>query len=206
MSFLKELKNQGSQAGVTLPELMVALAISMVTLAAIYTIHVMEVKNQLVQEDVVAMQQNARAAMDLISRELRMGGYDPRGVNRDAISSNDFIGVAYHPTQLHIQSDWNGNGTPTDPNESIVYLHDPKTLTLRRRTGRGGRQPVAEHIESFTFQYLDGQGQPTMSSASIRAIEIGITARTEHPDLRYPQNNGYRTFTLNTRVTPRNLS
>ena len=107
MSFLKELRNQGSQAGVTLPELMVALAISMVTLAAIYTIHVMEVKNQLVQEDVVAMQQNVRAAMDLISRELRMGGYDPRGVNRDAISSNDFVGVAYHPTQLPIQSDWN---------------------------------------------------------------------------------------------------
>ncbi len=193
------------QRGITLTELMVALVMGLATVAAVYSVHLVQVKQRILQEDVMAMQQNARAAMDLMTRELRMAGYDPMGVNRDAKSSNDFPGVAYHPTELHIQSDLDGNGLLTDSNESIVFLYDSSTSTLRRKVGRGGRQPVAEHIQSLTLRYFDERGVSTTDSKAIRMVELILTAQTEHPDPTYSDNHGFRTFTLRSRVMPRNL-
>lgn len=193
------------QDGVTLTELMVALVMGLATIAAVYSIHLVQVKQRIVQEDVMAMQQNARAAMDLMTRELRMAGYDPMGVNRDGGSSNDFFGVAYHPAELHITSDLSGNGLLNDSNESIVFLHDASTLTLRRKVGKGGRQPVAEHIQSLVIQYFDEDFRPTTDSNHIRMVELTLTAQTEHSDPSYSNKDGFRAFTLRSRVTPRNL-
>lgn len=193
-----------NQRGVTLTELMVALVMGLATVAAVYSVHLIQVKQRILQEDVMAMQQNARAAMDLMTRELRMAGFDPMGVNRDGSVSNDFPGVDYHPTELQIKSDLNGNGLLTDSNESIVFLYDASTLTLRRKVGRG-RQPLAEHIQSLALKYFDQRGAPTTDSTNIRMIEVALTAQTEHADSQYSQNEGHRTFTLRSRVTPRNL-
>lgn len=194
-----------NQDGVTLTELMVALVMGLATVAAVYSIHLVQVKQRIVQEDVMAMQQNARAAMDLMTRELRMAGYDPMGVNRDGGNSNDFPGVAYHPAELHIASDLNGNGLLTDSNESIVFLHDAATKILKRKVGNGGRQPVADHIQSLAIKYFDDRAVLTTDSQHVRMIELTLTAQTEHPDPSYSTNDGYRTFILRSRVTPRNL-
>ena len=193
------------QRGVTLTELMVALVIGLVTVAVVYSVHLVQVKQRLVQEDVMAMQQNARAAMDLVTRELRMAGYDPMGSNRDESHSNDFSGVRYHPTELHITSDLNGNGLLSDSNEAIVFLHDASTFTLRRKVGNGGRQPVAEHIQSLAIRYFDERGVPTNDSKHIRMLELTLLAQTAHPDPSYSTNDGFRTFMLRSRVMPRNL-
>lgn len=194
-----------NQTGVTLTELLIALALGLFTIGAVYSVYLDQVKKQIVQEDVLAMQQTARAAMDMMAREIRMAGYDPMGVNRDSVSSNDFYGLRYHPAELHVRADLNGNGVPTDSNESIVYLYDDSTSTLRRKAGRGGRQPVAEHIESFAFSYRDALGHPTTHVPSIRAVDVQVTARAAHADSQYPENEGYRTFTLRSRIVPRNL-
>lgn len=189
--------------GFTLIEVVMALALSTLTLGAIYTIYSSQVKHQVIREDTLDMQQHARAAMGVIVHELKMAGYDPRHVNQDTSSSNDFVGIAYHPTQLHINTDLNGNGVLADPHEAIRYSHDQATLTLRRDTG-GGRQPLAEHIEAFSIQYFDHNGTPTIESKHIRQVELTIQARTPRPDPHYPLNDGYRTMVLGSRVTLRN--
>ncbi len=194
------------QRGVTLAELLVALGISTVILGAIYTVYLTQTKTQIVQEDVVGMQQEIRAALNLLVRELRMAGYDPRGVNADNDPTNDFEGIVYNPFHLHIQADLSGNGNLSEANESIQYSHDTTTLTLRRRTGRGGWQPLADQVQAFSVEYFDQDGQPTTTSAHIRTVELTITAQTAHVDPRYPKNNGRRTFTLRSRVQPRNLA
>ncbi len=194
-----------NQRGVTLTELLIALALGLFTIGEVYAVHLNQVKSQIVQEDVLAMQQTARAALDIMAREIRMAGYDPMGVNRDVDPSNDFYGLSYHPTKLHVRADLNGNGVLTDSKESIVYLYDDSTSTLRRKVGKGGRQPVAEHIESLTFSYRDALGQPTTHTPSIRAVDVQVTARSAHVDSQYPENEGYRTITLRSRIVPRNL-
>ena len=154
-----------NQRGITLTELLIALALGLFTVGAVYAVHLNQVKRQIVQEDVLAMQQTARAALDMMTREIRMAGYDPMGVNRD----------------------------------------DDSTSTLRRKVGGGGRQPVAEHIEAVTFSYRDASGHSTTHAPSIRAVDVQVTARSAHPDSHYPENEGYRTLTLRSRIVPRNL-
>ena len=193
-----------SHNGFTLVEMVVALGLSLVTVSAVYSLYVSELKAQSVREDRIDMQQQARVVVDVISRELLMAGYDPRGVNNDADPSNDFLGITYDPNRLVIKADLNGNGLISDSNESITFVYDSKTHTLRRNTG-GGNQPFGENIESFLVEYFDQGGNPTVDSASIQQVKIAVTARTEDPDPNYGLNGGYRTVTLQSCVTPRKL-
>lgn len=95
--------------GYTLIEVILALSLSFFTISAVYSLYIHEIKAQTLREDVVNMQQQVRVVIDLVSREIMMAGYDPRGVNRDSDSTNDFTGITYDPEKLHIKSDLNGN-------------------------------------------------------------------------------------------------
>jgi len=193
-----------SREGFTLIEMVVALGLSLVTVTGVYSLYVSELRAQNVREDRLEMQQQARVVIDVVSRELLMAGFDPRGVNKDVDLTNDFQGITYHPDRLTIKADLNGNGLIADPNESIIFVYDAKTHTLRRNTG-GGNQPFGENIESFLVQYYDQEGKPTANSLAIRQVGITVTARTEKPDPKFSKNGGYRTVTLHSRLTPRNL-
>ena len=61
--------------GITLIELMVALVISGFLLAATYRTFISQQKTFVVQEQVVDMQQNVRAAINRMMTELRMSGF-----------------------------------------------------------------------------------------------------------------------------------
>lgn len=193
----------GSSQGYTLIEVVVALALSLLTISAVYSIYVQELKAQHVRENVLDMQQQARVVVDLVSREILMAGYDPRGVNRDTDLTNDFDGITYDPGKLSIKADFNGNGLTSDPNESIVFVYDATAHMLRRNTG-GGNQPFGEDIEAFVVDYFDHAGNSTSDSMAIRQVGITVTARTSKPDSQYAQNGGYRTVTLHSRITTRN--
>ena len=190
--------------GYSLIEVVIALGLSLLTLSVVYSLYVTELKAQSVREDILEMQQQARVVIDLIGREILMAGFDPRGVNKDPDPTNDFLGLTYVPDQLWIKADLNGNGTIRDRNESIVYVFDSVTNTLRRNTG-GGNQPFGENIESLLVQYWDQHGTPTKDTLSIRQVGLTVTARTAHPDPKILHNGGYRTMTLHARLTPRNL-
>ncbi|MCF8040027.1 MAG: prepilin-type N-terminal cleavage/methylation domain-containing protein [Desulfohalobiaceae bacterium] len=61
--------------GFTLTELLIAMTISLLILASLGTIFLSQLKTYNVQEQLIEMTQNARAAMDFMSREIRMAGY-----------------------------------------------------------------------------------------------------------------------------------
>ena len=191
------------ERGFTLIELLIAMAIALVVITSISSAFISQRKTYAVQEQISEMQQNARAAMDMISREVKMAGYDPTG--------EGIVGVPYSSTQLQILMDINddagtgvGDGDTNDSNENIIYTYDSTNKRIDRNTG-GSTQPLAENIQSFTFQYYDTDGNTTMTAADIRQIEITITVRTSEPDPDYGPNSGYRTYTLSSYVTPRNL-
>jgi type IV pilus assembly protein PilW len=192
-----------SSNGYTLIEVLVALGLSLLTMSAVYSLYVQELKAQAVRETVLNMQQQARVVMDLVSREILMAGYDPRGVNRDADLTNNFNGITYDPGKLSIKADLNGNGIISDANESIVFVYDAVSHMLRRNTG-GGNQPFGEDIEAFVVDYFDQAGKPTSDSQAIRQVGITVTARTSNADPQYAKNAGYRTVTLHSRITMRN--
>ena len=95
-------------AGFSLVELLVAMAIGLVVLGSLYGVFTLQNKTFGNQEQIVEMQQNTRAAMDMMSREIRMAGYDPVEVNSDSNPSNNFFGVTVNASQLQIQADLDG--------------------------------------------------------------------------------------------------
>ncbi|NVL90370.1 MAG: prepilin-type N-terminal cleavage/methylation domain-containing protein [Desulfobacterales bacterium] len=189
------LKNR--ERGFTLIELLIAMAISGIVLSAIVSTFIIQRKSYDVQEQITEMVQSARAAMDMMTREIRMAGYDPTGAG--------FDGIPYNDSQLQIFTDLNDDGTPDDSNENITYTYDGTNLQIDRNTGGGG-QPFAENIQSFIFAYLDSAGSATTTTADIRQIQITIIARTAKRDPDYSPNGGYRTYTLTSLITPPNLA
>jgi prepilin-type N-terminal cleavage/methylation domain-containing protein len=61
--------------GLTLIELLIAMAISAILIAAIYRTFILQQKTYTVQEQVVDMQQNVRVAINRMMREIRMAGF-----------------------------------------------------------------------------------------------------------------------------------
>ena len=64
-----------SMAGFTLIELLVAIALGMVILAGLFRTFKVQQDSYVIQDQVSAMQQNLRAAMYMITRDLQMAGY-----------------------------------------------------------------------------------------------------------------------------------
>ena len=214
MSYLPKSR----ESGFTFVELLIAVAVSGIVLGAISMAFISQRKTYAVQEQLTEMMQTARAAMDMISREARMAGYDPTGsLQRHDPSYSDFVGIPYNTSQLEIiaditddDCDGEGDGDTNDCHEDIAYRFYGSTdpdypYQIKRKTGGGYFQPFAENIQGFTFTYLDSSGNTTNITANIRQVEITITARTSKPDPNYSPNGGYRTYELVSLITPKNL-
>ncbi|UCD71552.1 MAG: prepilin-type N-terminal cleavage/methylation domain-containing protein [Syntrophobacterales bacterium] len=64
-----------NQKGLTLIELMVALAIGFIVIAAVYQAFTSQQRTYTIQDQVAEAQQSARAAMNILMRDLRMAGH-----------------------------------------------------------------------------------------------------------------------------------
>jgi type IV pilus assembly protein PilW len=183
--------------GFTLIELLIAMAMTGIVLAAIFTFAIVQRQSLATQEQAVHMVQAARAAMDLLTHDIDSAGYNP--------TKAAFAGVTYHASQLQLKADVNGDGDVADAEEDVVYTYDASARQLLRNRGNGP-EPVADHVQAFTWAYLDGNGNATTLSANIRQLRVTITARTAKPDPTYATNGGYRTYLLSSLLTPRNLT
>ncbi len=185
------------QYGFTLIEILVAMAIGMTVIGALTGTFISQRKAYDIQQQITEAVQMARAAMDMVHREVRLAGYDPTGA--------DFDGIPISTTQLQILADLDGDGVTTGSSENITYKYYDETDQIKRKTGSGYFQPFAENVQEFTFAILDGNDNTATDSADIRKVKITITVRTDKPDPNYASNNGYRTMSLTSYVTPRNL-
>ncbi|MBW2568666.1 MAG: prepilin-type N-terminal cleavage/methylation domain-containing protein, partial [Deltaproteobacteria bacterium] len=71
--------SKNRESGFTLVELLISMTIGLIILTALSSTFLMQRKIYDVQEQMVEMVQTARAAMDMMTREIRMAGYDPTG-------------------------------------------------------------------------------------------------------------------------------
>jgi type IV pilus assembly protein PilW len=186
-----------STKGFTLIELMIAMAISGIVMAGIYAAYEMQVRSQITNQALVDMQQEMRAAMLIMERDLRMAGYDPTenagaeiteiransvtftmdiaGGNTDGIDNNNVGGVD-DPDEVNFP-----DGDLDDGNEMIQYVHEidaEGTPYLGRSMGGGAVSPVAYNIDALNFVYLDQDGNPTADRTQIRAVAVTMVGRS----------------------------
>jgi len=196
------------ERGFSLVELLIAMVVGLVVLGAAYSVFTLQNKTFGNQEEIVAMQQNIRAGMDMMAREIGMAGYDPASVNCFNCSPPiySFFGATVDASQLQIKADLDGNGSiDANSQENAIYAFDAANYRITRNIG-GGAQAFVENVQSFTFEYLDGNGNATAISRDVRRIRITITGRTAKPDPAYTLNGGYRMFALTAVIAPRNLA
>lgn len=195
-------------SGFTLMELLVSMSIGMVVLAALAKTFTVQSRQNAAEEQVAQMQGNARAALDLMVREIQMAKYNPAGT---AFSSA--YGVTYSASELEVKADMNGDGTISTSSgsvEDIIYARDAVNNYITRKLGSTGTaEIVADNITAFTFAYYDANGSAVTSSGNsgnIRKVTINITARTAKPDPSYTSNSGYRTYQISVDITPPNMA
>ncbi|MCF8069560.1 MAG: prepilin-type N-terminal cleavage/methylation domain-containing protein [Desulfobacterales bacterium] len=194
--------------GFTLVELMIAMAISGIVLTAISTTYVYQQRHYSAQLDVTAMQQNIRAALHLLTRDIRMAGFEEYGSGEAKI-------VNAEPDLLSFTVDLNEDGDVDDAGERIAYdlykltATGPMTLgrtvsadntttdipiTTDAGTGRKvatGHQQAIENIEQLEFFYLDQDGVLTTVESQVRTVVISVLARADNPDRNVTNNQTY---------------
>ena len=186
----------GKAGGFTLIELLVTLGIGMVVLAAVTTTFMNQTRFYSAQEQVNEMEQNARGALDLITREIKMAGYNPAGAVFDGVA-------VCSASQLQIKADLNAvSGVEVSTDENITYAYDISTLRITRTRGGEAAQVLADNITALTFTCYKADGATTTTTSSeIRQVKVEITARTAKQDPNY----GYRTYIVSATITPTNL-
>jgi len=165
----------------TLIELLIAMAISGFVMAGIYSAYYSQQKSYVTQEQVAAMQQNLRAAMYIMGREIRMAGYDPTDSGNFGITDirlkdiDDNLDVNGN-SSLEFTIDRDGSGGAVGAGDETVYycIYDSPVAApdgktdLARRDGGGGRQLLAENIEALGFAYaFDNNGDRQLDTTTL---------------------------------------
>ena len=193
-------RSLNTERGFTLIELLVSMAISAIVLGGVAASFVSQSRSYDAQAAVNEMHQRARVAMDMMTRDIRMAGYNPTGANFVKVNKPE-------PRHIKLKADLNGDGDTDDTYEFISYKYKNSEKKIERKDGDDPAvfETFLEQIEDLTFDTLDKDGNVTAVSADIRLIQITITARTAKRDPNYPLNDGFRTYTLKSLVSPRNL-
>ena len=201
--------------GMTLIELLVVLVICSMLIGGIYRLFIGQSKAYTIQDQVVEVQQNTRAAMEILLRDLRMTGFnDDRTplvtVPRPPVVPEDHaITVFYEYDNAQYQ---------------IRYWVDGSSRLMRQETinGASTTQPLLENVEAFNLAYgvdenedgamddrdHDGTLDDWLSRAAVGprkvvTAQVTLAARPgqANPDFKYVSPR-----TLISAVTLRNLS
>jgi prepilin-type N-terminal cleavage/methylation domain-containing protein len=208
------------EKGVTLIELLVALVICAIAVAAIYRLFIVQTRAYTVQDEVVEVQQTLGSAMEILLRDLRMAGYDDDCIvsrtagmnipNAFASFTNDSISINYeYVDATHV----------THQRHGIQYWRDSGTSRLfRQRTVNGvaeAADALLENVDHLRFIYgidtnEDGMVESWPVDASgvgfskIIAVRVTLTARPSQTNPDVAARVSPRTLTC--AVTFRNIA
>lgn len=217
------MSQQQASGGFTLVELMVAMAIGGIVMAAVMTAFLSQHRTYLAQDDVVEMQQNARVAMDMLVRDIRMAGYNPTSEPLkfafvDGVNFNNGSGVntavSTDSSQIAFTADRDGDGTvdraAEDVNGDGKDMSDMEQIAFRLSgtslqrystvTGAINWQAVAENINQLEFRYLkedgsnlDVSGNFAATSGDILSIQVSLMVQTPTAAVNGPPAQKYTT-------------
>ena len=189
----------GCRRGFTLVELIVVIAMFSIVMAAIYSVFVRSNRVYISQEEVVAAQQEARSALEILGREIRMAGLiaannQPGGLdlittaawaaNPDSAIEIATVDAANKTTTLAFKSDLDDDGN-TDAVRYVYYHSDHSTASRQNTLYRTaltwsggawadpsvvGEQLFLENIQSLTLSYQMADGTSSTAPANLENI------------------------------------
>ncbi len=193
--------------GITLIELLVALVISAIVIAAIYRLFIVQTRAYTVQDHAVEVQQNVRSTMEILLRDLRMTGYDD-----DSLASTVTIPTAIVPpladNSIRVNYEYFDATAAQYRRHTVQYRVDGTTLNRqidRNPPGDSVTEPLLENVVALTFTYgIDTNDDGAVDSwvnaagagvSKVIAVSVTLTGR---PDQTNPD--------VQARVSPRTLT
>jgi type IV pilus assembly protein PilW len=190
----------GGNAGFTLIELVLAMGIMLIVVAAIISLFTSLNRMYTTQGVSADVQQVTRTGIDIMTRNIRMAGFNPLNINPVGIVQAD-------SNSIRFEYDTNGSGTITtnatgDDNEVMGYLLNGNNQLIQQLNGKASSdEALVDNVSALTFDYFDEDGETVIDDlAAIRSVEVSLTI--EEPAGR----DQVVRRTYSTRVICRNLS
>lgn len=204
--------------GVTLIELLVALAIFGIVIGAIYRLFIVQTKAYTVQDQAVEVQQNVRSAMEVLLRDLRMAGYDDDNT-ASTITITTPILTPVLDSDITVSYEYYDTTLAQYQRHTVRYWRDAPTWTLfRQLTINDVAQPpvpdtLLQNVNALTFTYGIDTNDDGVVESWKNAVDVGaskvIAVRvllTGRPDQTNPDvQKSVSPRTLTSAVTFRNL-
>ncbi|MBM9521189.1 prepilin-type N-terminal cleavage/methylation domain-containing protein [Desulforhopalus vacuolatus] len=181
-----------SNRGFTLIELMITLAMAGIIVAAVYAVYTVQSRAYGKQEQIFDIQQTLSAAVFLMSRDIRMAGFQPE----DGTGSKPGF-TAATATTLTFGKDLDGDGTLVGSEETTYEFHNAAKIADRKLTRNigSGDQTLGENIEAVEFLYTLADGTSTTTATAelknIRAVTISVLGIAATPDASFTNENTY---------------
>lgn len=191
---LNKIKRTDDQAGFTLVEMLVVIAMSSILLLAVGVYMDRFSQTRDFQKVTADTHNDCRQALEFMSREIRMAGLNPWEVSDGSIGI-----ISATPTTLRFVNDYNSNGT-VESNEEFTFTLVGTSLQMT--DGGGTVNELLNDVTGLGFTYLDQAGNVLASPVNlvlVRTIGINITVTRTYGRAR-------ATRTLGTMINCRNLS
>lgn len=159
--------------GFTLVELLVAMVVLGIMGMGMVKLFIAQHQAYMMQNEGVLATQNARAGFDMMTREIRNAGYDPRGIAGAGIThwTVDSFGWT---------ADLNADGDVADDAEAVLYFFQADPGALIRRE-EGTDITVTDGVIGLTLEYSsDANG--TVAGSADQVEQVGITMTYDTPD------------------------
>ena len=186
------------QAGFTLVEVLISIAILSILFGTIYRTFDIFNRSYTSENVKAGVQQKTRIGIDLMARDIRLAGLDPLG------SANaGFNPAATDSTSIQFTADLNYDGDLNDPFEDIRYALNGNLLEQTSDLGAGMvSATLLDNVIGLTFTYLDATdtllAEP-IPTDEIRTVLISLTMQRE------AGRGGPISRTYTTRIRCRNL-
>lgn len=182
-----------NESGFTLIELMIGIAMAGIVGGVIYSAYNVQTRIYTEQDKTAEMQQNIRAGMSYLQREIRMAGYNSKDTT-DVTCGGTKKKPGFHTataTSLGFSMDLDRNGKCDGSGENVTYSIYPadniKKLG-RKAPDPAQNDPVAENIVEIDFVYLldkNGTKSQTRTPADLEdivAVQVSMLAQSRTKD------------------------
>ena len=206
--------------GFSLAEMLVATAVLSIVGGAIVGLLWHSQRSYQSQQNLIAVTQEARLAMDQIIRYLQQAGNDPQKIFASETPPFGHTHAGVYPIEIgttapdwdiQINSDITGSvdDDTGDPDgeldslyEKVVLRYDSATKNLYLDIGED-EAVLAENISSFSLTFYDMAGNVTTTESDIARVQVQLVAETENAD---QQTAKVSTITLQSDVMLRSQS
>ena len=182
---MKHYTLAGDKRGFMMAEILVALAMLSIIIAAVYAVFA-SVNRTCVNNEVTAeIMQNMRTSIEFMEQDIRMAGLDRFNTANAAIEVAD-------ASNLQFTADRNmdgvinfavlADGVQEVDLERVTYAYDAANKRIRQCLYEefvDDWETVAENVDTFHFNYFDANGEllafPITDLSEIRTVQISMT-------------------------------